>query len=32
MELPLLTGTVDVGCLFELAERLQEHLRTEVAA
>jgi anion-transporting ArsA/GET3 family ATPase len=32
VELPLLTGTVDVGCLFELAERLEEHLRTEVAA
>jgi anion-transporting ArsA/GET3 family ATPase len=32
VELPLLTGTVDVGCLFELAERLEDHLRTEVAA
>jgi anion-transporting ArsA/GET3 family ATPase len=32
VELPLLTGNVDVGCLFELAERLEEHLTAEVAA
>jgi anion-transporting ArsA/GET3 family ATPase len=32
VELPLLTGNVDVGCLFELAERLEEHLAAEVAA
>jgi hypothetical protein len=32
VELPLLTGPVDVGCLFELAGRLEEHLRGEVAA
>jgi hypothetical protein len=32
VELPLLTGPMDVGCLFELAGRLEEHLRTEVAA
>jgi anion-transporting ArsA/GET3 family ATPase len=32
VELPLLTGSMDVGCLFELAGRLEEHLRDEVAA
>jgi anion-transporting ArsA/GET3 family ATPase len=32
VELPLLTDPMDVGCLFELAGRLEEHLRTEVAA
>jgi hypothetical protein len=32
VELPLLTGPMDVGSLFELAGRLEEHLRTEVAA
>jgi anion-transporting ArsA/GET3 family ATPase len=32
VELPLLPGPMDVGCLFELAERLEEHLRTTVAA
>jgi anion-transporting ArsA/GET3 family ATPase len=32
VELPLLTGSMDVGCLFELAGRLEEHLRAEVAA
>jgi anion-transporting ArsA/GET3 family ATPase len=31
-ELPLLPGPMDLGCLFELAGRLEEHLRTEVAA
>ena len=32
VELPLLPGPMDVGCLFELAARLEEHLQTEVAA
>jgi anion-transporting ArsA/GET3 family ATPase len=32
VELPLLPGPMDLGCLFELAQRLEEHLRTEVAA
>jgi hypothetical protein len=32
VELPLLTGPMDLGCLFELAEELQEHLTAEVAA
>jgi anion-transporting ArsA/GET3 family ATPase len=32
VELPLLTGSMDLGCLFELAERLEEHLSAEVAA
>ncbi|RFU22300.1 ArsA-related P-loop ATPase [Geodermatophilus marinus] len=32
VELPLLTGPVDLGALFELAGRLEAHLRTEVAA
>ncbi len=32
VELPLLTGPVDLSCLLELAERLEEHLATEVAA
>jgi anion-transporting ArsA/GET3 family ATPase len=32
VELPLLTGPMDVGSLFELAGRLEEHLRAEVAA
>jgi anion-transporting ArsA/GET3 family ATPase len=31
-ELPLLPGPMDVGCLFELAGRLEEHLNSEVAA
>ena len=31
-ELPLLPGPMDLGCLLELAGRLEEHLRTEVAA
>jgi anion-transporting ArsA/GET3 family ATPase len=32
VELPLLPGPMDVGCLFELAGRLEEHLNSEVAA
>jgi anion-transporting ArsA/GET3 family ATPase len=32
VELPHLTGSMDLGCLFELAGRLEEHLRAEVAA
>jgi len=32
LELPLLPGPIDLGALFELAGRLEEHLRTEVAA
>ena len=32
VELPLITGSMDVGSLFELAGRLEEHLRTEEAA
>jgi anion-transporting ArsA/GET3 family ATPase len=32
VELPLLPGPMDIGSLFELAERLEEHLRAEVAA
>jgi anion-transporting ArsA/GET3 family ATPase len=32
VELPLLTGPMDLGSLFELAARLEEHLRIEVAA
>ncbi|MCV2491044.1 AAA family ATPase [Geodermatophilus sp. YIM 151500] len=32
VELPLMPGPMDVGCLFELAGRLEEHLRAEVAA
>jgi anion-transporting ArsA/GET3 family ATPase len=31
-ELPLLPGPIDLGCLFELAGRLEEHLRAEVAS
>jgi anion-transporting ArsA/GET3 family ATPase len=31
-ELPLLPGPMDVGSLFELAGRLEEHLSTEMAA
>jgi anion-transporting ArsA/GET3 family ATPase len=30
VELPLLAGSMDLGCLFELAGRLEEHLREEV--
>ncbi|MGY2083083.1 ArsA-related P-loop ATPase [Blastococcus sp. SYSU DS0539] len=30
LELPLLPGPIDLGCLFELAGRLEEHLRAEV--
>jgi anion-transporting ArsA/GET3 family ATPase len=32
VELPLLPGPIDLGALFELAGRLEEHLRTGVAA
>lgn len=32
VELPLLTGPVDLGALFELADRLEGHLRAGVAA
>jgi anion-transporting ArsA/GET3 family ATPase len=32
VELPQLLGPVDLGCLFELAGRLEEHLGAEVAA
>jgi anion-transporting ArsA/GET3 family ATPase len=32
VELPLMVGPMDVGCLFELSERLETHLRDEVAA
>jgi len=32
LELPLLPGPLDVGSLFELAGRLEEYLRTEMAA
>jgi anion-transporting ArsA/GET3 family ATPase len=32
VELPLLPGPMDLGALFELAGRLEEHLRAEVAA
>jgi anion-transporting ArsA/GET3 family ATPase len=32
VELPLITGQLDVGCLFELAARLEDHLVTEAAA
>jgi anion-transporting ArsA/GET3 family ATPase len=32
VELPLVTGRLDVGCLFELAGRLEGHLQTEAAA
>jgi anion-transporting ArsA/GET3 family ATPase len=30
VELPLMAGHMDVGCLFELAGRLEDHLRAEV--
>jgi hypothetical protein len=32
LELPLSVGPMDVGCLFDLSERLEGHLRDEVAA
>jgi anion-transporting ArsA/GET3 family ATPase len=32
VELPQLVGPVDLGCLFELAGRLEEHVAAEVAA
>jgi anion-transporting ArsA/GET3 family ATPase len=32
VELPLLTGPIDVGALFELAGRLEDHLAVEQAA
>ena len=31
VELPQLAGPMDLGCLFELADRLEEHLRAEMA-
>lgn len=31
VELPLMPGQMDLGCLFELAGRLEDHLSTEVA-
>ena len=32
VELPQAVGPVDVGCLFELADRLEDHLRSAAAA
>jgi anion-transporting ArsA/GET3 family ATPase len=32
VELPQSVGPIDVGCLFELADRLEVHLRAQVAA
>jgi len=32
VELPQLVGPIDLGCLFELAARLEEHVGAEVAA
>ena len=32
VELPLLPGPMDVGTLFELADRIEDHLRSQVAA
>jgi anion-transporting ArsA/GET3 family ATPase len=32
VELPLLPGPMDVGALFDLADRLEDHLRSQVAA
>src|SRR5688572_13487178 len=32
VELPLMAGPMDLGCLFEVADRLEDHLRSEVAA
>jgi anion-transporting ArsA/GET3 family ATPase len=32
VELPLLPGPMDVGTLFELADRIEDHLRSRVAA
>jgi anion-transporting ArsA/GET3 family ATPase len=32
VELPLSTSPIDLGCLYEIAERLEGHLRTEAAA
>jgi hypothetical protein len=32
VELPLLPGPIDVGALFELAARLEDHLDSQVAA
>jgi anion-transporting ArsA/GET3 family ATPase len=32
VELPQATGPIDVGCLFELADRLEDHLNSAVAA
>jgi anion-transporting ArsA/GET3 family ATPase len=32
VELPLLPGPMDVGTLFELADRIEDHLRSQIAA
>jgi hypothetical protein len=32
VELPLSASPIDLGCLYELAERLDGHLRAEAAA
>jgi hypothetical protein len=32
VELPLMPGPMDLGTLFELADRIEDHLRSQVAA